>query len=297
VTFLVTSVWKGAIGDTVQVNSFERYFEVGRHYLVYATEFRGHFHAYGCSRGGLVEGALWDRFWLPEAVSFRPGPKVGKVSLDDLFATLAEPDFRSWYGVDQALGSIPELRSVILPRLRRVLVGNELGNPVAAARAIGWMGPAGRPAEPELDSALRNSTAEGRAAALEALSRVAPPDSFHRYVFAALEDTSRVLLAKACEMTNYLSRGDPAIVDRAGLALLALAHHPVPRVRSEAIRELGEYRSAGLTILSQIGRLRCQDPDAGVRGSARRTWGRLTGADPWLGCPKGSPGDKERTRR
>ena len=297
VTFLVTGVWKGAIGDTVQVRALERRFIVGQHYLVYATDFRGNLRTYACTRGGLVENALWDRYWLPDAVSFRPGPKVGKVTLEGLFAALAEPDFRSWYGVDQALGSTPEMRSVILTRLRHIVAGEEAGNPVAAARAIGWMGSAGRSAEPELAWALRNSTGEGRAAALGALRTVTEWGSSHQYVFTALEDTSSALLAVACEMTAYLSREDSSVTDRVGMALVPLVHHPIPTVRGHAISALGDYPRAGLTVLNEIGRLRCQDPDPGVRVSARGTWGRLTGRDPWLGCPKGSPGDKERTRR
>lgn len=301
VTFLVTTVWKGVVGDSIVLRTITDRYEPGQLYLYYihaSSQGFAHQHAryFGqrpffispCSRGERADYALWDRYWLPDPVDLRAGPKPSRATLAELLGALASPDWRMRYNASEALGSIVEARSEILTALRRMLLGKEPGDPVSVARAVGLMREAGRPAEPELAWALSNSAGEGRAAALSALENVAPADSFRRHVVLALSDTSAALLARACEIAGGWRLGERRVLE--------LVRHPEPSVRAKAVIAIGHFRSAGRTILGTIDSLRKHDPDGYVRFAARGTWGNLTGLDPWEGLPRGSRGAGDSSR-
>lgn len=306
VTLLVTAVWKGAIGDTIHVQTTHGPFEVGKHYLVYTTGHPAgfpHRHArYGpapitvmSGRGRPLEYALLDRYRLPAPVSFRPGPPVAKITLEDLFMALDSPDQRMRLEAFLALVSITEARPIVIPRLRSIVRGKAPGDRRFAIKALGTMRSAASAAEPELAWAMSNGNGMERAAALYALSVVGSADSMPRYLTRAFADTANELLAEAC----YLSHRENAPWPQAdfGKEYIRLARHPVPKVRANAVQALRYERAAGMAMLGLIDHLRKYDPDWWVRSCARDTWRKLTGRGAWEGLPKGSPGARDRTRR
>lgn len=234
-TFRVTTVWKGTVGDTVQLltewNGY-RHRDLCIFYVrdpdpALVRHLAGSFERvpfvlYPCSGGGLAKYALWDRYWLPDPISYRSGPRARKLGITDLLNALSSSDRVVRFRAGEALGSF-DARAEVLPALRRMVIGHQRGDPFSAAQAIGHMRAAGRPAEPELAWAMLHSTGAVRAAALRALQVVAEPDSFPRYFRLALSDTSNLLLQEACDMAAEGWRGEER--EAVGRRMVDLIHH------------------------------------------------------------------------
>jgi hypothetical protein len=85
IRFRVSRWWKGPIMTlTVDITSGNE-FQKGREYLVYATRVGDRLiTSMGCGRGGPLEFALWDRYWLPDPVRTHHASRGFRLSRRDI---------------------------------------------------------------------------------------------------------------------------------------------------------------------------------------------------------------------
>jgi hypothetical protein len=241
----VLAVWRGDIPDTLAVSPPSSNCDVswksGRTYLIYARTIRdGIVMTSPCMGTRPVEEAVVDRYLLGTPVVCRDD-RFESIQLDDLLTVVSQPGPRALRVADDFY-SVRFEAPRLLPRLRRIALGFEPGNRVAALRALGAMREHAGAISSDLRWAFSDAPDSLRVEALNCYVSVGND---------AWEDVSEVLLRHIDD--------ESAAVRYAAISLLTMRVW-IPRTEEWAV--------------SRVLHRRLRDEDPGVRAIAidRMVW-------------------------
>jgi len=273
-TFAVTDVWKGTPEDTIRVGSSGfggacgQDFGIGIRYLVYARKINETLVTDICMRNAPLDDAVWDLYWLPKSKAMRHGHAT-KWSLENLFGFLDSGTRAQAHQAAEALGNDREHRSMILPRLRAIVRGDEPGNVELAVDALQGMESAGREALGDLGRILVKGSDREKAASLMALRRMSSDEEFYPHLLTALGDSTELTLVAACENVACLNRADSTRWRApAGKLVGRLLGHPNENVRAHAAYALSYLPSVRSAWMSTLFDMSKNDRSSYVRGAA-----------------------------
>lgn len=271
-TFRVLASWKGAASDSIQIlvvrGSCEPEYLPNADLLVYAFESRGRILGDGCSPGGPMGAALFDRYVLGPPEYLAPGHAVDPIGIEELFQALNASDPAAHRSASKALGRIEEERRTILPRLTRLLATGTTREQEGAVRALGFMKNGGaRTAVPDLERLLDWPVPDLRLSVHETLFRTTGQTGYYPYAvhaFADPDDRVRlygVTMVGRCEV--------PAQRQRAlAVALQQAIASSGPAVREQAVSALRSCGCEATGVLPLLDRLAREDASAPVRFNA-----------------------------
>lgn len=288
---VVTAVWKGTVADTVLVYS-PRYgascgfrFKVNEDYLIYGY-IQGNLNLFEgcewppgtvapwigvsiCSRSGPLNQALYDRHVLPDPMSMEEEVGPIRVTLDDIFDLLSDPDEDVASAAATTLALEVDDEQVV-PKLTVLARDEGFGGRSMAVHALGIMGERSVTALENVRFLLRDDDSSVRSEALWAFSRMSGDRvEVGLAVANGLGDRAREPRSLALNIAEEVFKNaEPIILDSVFDNVARLLDDDEAEVRSAALHVLIYFGQRARPLSDQFERIAREDPNMDVRRAA-----------------------------
>ena len=226
-----SAVWKGKMRQAVRILcawDCLPEFDIGGHYLFYASRKDGENLTGRCWRNNSFDAAVFDRYLLPPPIWLREIEPPVPVFKRDLVAALDHPDYDTAAGAAKDFGWLTDDADSLVAPLVGVLRSDSARRPQLAAVALAELG---SPAPiPDLEWAYQNGEPIMAVAALTAIVALQPsPRDRVAAIRSGLAHESATVRYQAVNLF-----ADEALRPRAGIG---------PAAASDELREMREVES------------------------------------------------------